>query len=240
MAFGLLMMAAAPSSGKGKGASGRGCPSEMATLHDGSHAFCIDRYEASLEEIENGKSKPHSPFEAVSGKMVRALSRRGAVPQAYISKTEAEAACGRAQKRLCTESEWVHACEGEAKRLYPYGESKKVNACNDHGKAPVPLLHGNMGEAAYGSFTAMNDPELNRVPGTLARTGSHAKCKTPEGVFDLVGNLHEWVSDPAGTFRGGYYLDTHRNGEGCHYRTDAHDVSYHDYSTGFRCCRDRS
>ena len=84
----------------------------------------------------------------------------------------------------------------------------------------------------------MNDPELNRVPGTVARTGSHAKCKTPDGVYDLVGNVHEWVSDPAGTVRGGYYLDTKQNGDGCHYRTDAHDVTYHDYSTGFRCCRD--
>ena len=41
-----------------------------------------------------------------------------------------------------------------------------------------------------------------------------------------------------GTFRGGYYQDTHRNGDGCTYRTTAHDVSYHDYSTGFRCCAD--
>jgi formylglycine-generating enzyme required for sulfatase activity len=84
----------------------------------------------------------------------------------------------------------------------------------------------------------MNEPRLNQVRGTLARTGTHPRCTSGNGVFDLVGNLHEWTSDPNGTFRGGYYLDTHINGEGCKYRTSAHHFRYHDYSTGFRCCRD--
>ena len=43
---------------------------------------------------------------------------------------------------------------------------------------------------------------------------------------------------PSDDSRGGYYQDTHLNGDGCSYRTVAHDVSYHDYSTGFRCCAD--
>jgi formylglycine-generating enzyme required for sulfatase activity len=54
----------------------------------------------------------------------------------------------------------------------------------------------------------------------------------------MVGNVHEWTADPKGTFRGGYYLDTHINGDGCDYRTVAHEPTYHDYSTGFRCCSD--
>ena len=58
------------------------------------------------------------------------------------------------------------------------------------------------------------------------------------GVYDMVGNLHEWTNDPEGTFLGGYYLDIHQNGDGCDYRTGAHAVWYHDYSTGFRCCAD--
>ena len=61
-------------------------------------------------------------------------------------------------------------------------------------------------------------------------------------VYDLVGNAHEWVADELpnghGMFAGGYYLDVQLNGEGCHYRTTAHARSYHDYSTGFRCCMD--
>jgi hypothetical protein len=52
----------------------------------------------------------------------------------------------------------------------------------------------------------------------------------------MMGNLHEWTADPAGTFRGGFYVDTVRNGNGCLYATTAHNTSYRDYSTGFRCC----
>jgi hypothetical protein len=54
----------------------------------------------------------------------------------------------------------------------------------------------------------------------------------------MVGNLHEWIEDPEGTFRGGFYMDTLINGEGCDYATTAHSKKYHDYSTGFRCCMD--
>ena len=52
----------------------------------------------------------------------------------------------------------------------------------------------------------------------------------------MVGNVHEWVDD--GSFRGGYYLDTQQNNEGCDYVTTAHASWYHDYSIGFRCCAD--
>jgi len=65
---------------------------------------------------------------------------------------------------------------------------------------------------------------------------SYAACASDDGVWDMMGNLHEWTADPAGTFRGGYYVDTVLNGNGCLYATTAHDTSYWDYSTGFRCC----
>jgi len=41
-----------------------------------------------------------------------------------------------------------------------------------------------------------------------------------------------------GYFRGGFYGDAEINGAGCNYVTTAHAAVYHDYSTGFRCCRD--
>ena len=89
-------------------------------------------------------------------------------------------------------------------------------------------------------WTQLNDPRLGQVEGALSKTGSHDACVNDYGVFDMVGNLHEWVrnapSAPNGTFAGGYYLDTAINGDGCLYRTTAHAHDYHDYSTGFRCC----
>jgi formylglycine-generating enzyme required for sulfatase activity len=91
-----------------------------------------------------------------------------------------------------------------------------------------------------GVWAKLNDPGLGQVEGALAKTGEHEECVNGFGVFDMVGNLHEWVAtDPStvhGTFAGGYYLDTSLNGDGCNYRTVAHAHDYHDYSTGFRCC----
>jgi formylglycine-generating enzyme len=84
----------------------------------------------------------------------------------------------------------------------------------------------------------MNDPRIFDLPHGVEPTGTRAECKSEYGVYDLVGNLHEWTADPEGTFVGGFFMDTQQNGEGCGYRTRAHKFSYHDYSTGFRCCRD--
>jgi hydroxymethylpyrimidine/phosphomethylpyrimidine kinase len=37
---------------------------------------------------------------------------------------------------------------------------------------------------------------------------------------------------------GGFFSTKSEHGDGCTFTTAAHDVRYHDYSTGFRCCRD--
>ena len=91
---------------------------------------------------------------------------------------------------------------------------------------------------AYTSAT-MNRAELNQLDGTLAKTGEHDRCTNGYGVYDMVGNLHEWVAD-GHAFQGGYYQDVASlgHGEGCGYVTTAHEARYHDYSTGFRCCAD--
>jgi len=79
---------------------------------------------------------------------------------------------------------------------------------------------------------------LNQQPGTVAAGGDYEGCQSWWGVSDLHGNLHEWVADAAGTFRGGFFADASINGPGCTYATTAHASGYHDYSTGFRCCAD--
>jgi len=228
---------AAPSSdleGPGLDATVSGCPADMAPVGDA----CIDRFEAALEEQVDGVWTLASPYLTVGDRDVRAVVAPGEPPQAYLSGLEAEAACLRAGKRLCTSSEWLLACRGAAGRLYPYGDIYQPGACNDSyaGTHPVVDFFG----TAEGIWDPahMNDPGINQQPGTLAPAGGFANCVTPEGVFDLHGNLHEWVSDPDGVFRGGFYADASLNGEGCTYDTTAHTQTYHDYSTGFRCCRD--
>jgi hypothetical protein len=87
-------------------------------------------------------------------------------------------------------------------------------------------------------YSKLGHPCLNQLPDGLDRTGTNPGCVTAEGVFDMMGNLHEWTSASAGTFRGGFYVDTKINGNGCLYATTAHDTGHSDYSTGFRCCAD--
>jgi len=233
----VLVVPTAPAEGRG-GA----CPAGMALIvppEDGAltEHYCIDRWEASLVEVTTRGSVPSSPYEMVKGRTVKAVSRSGVTPQGYISRNEAATACKASKKRLCTEEEWSTACQGRRPTTFPYGDTARPGYCNDSGTAPLPTLYPENDEAAH-SFEPMNDARLNQQPNTLARTGSHRRCTNSYGVFDMVGNLHEWVDDPNGTFRGGYYLDTHINGDGCRYRTVAHDAGYHDYSTGFRCCAD--
>jgi formylglycine-generating enzyme len=215
-----------------------GCPAGMASIFG---KFCIDRYEASvLEVLPDKTTRPHSPYAPVEGLAIKAVSKKGVKPQAYISRMQAEAACEAAGKRLCSDEEWVTACKGKNATVYPYGDDHKDGYCNDAGVSSFNHYYGG-GNAepppkAY-TWNNMNDPRLNQLEGTLAPTGQFEKCKNGFGVYDMVGNLHEWTAARGGTFRGGYYLDTHINGDGCDYRTTAHARAYHDYSTGFRCCK---
>jgi hypothetical protein len=228
-----------------------GCPNEMApvdltwadrtyrgTRANGVH-YCIDRWEASLlEMMADGAEREHSPYLPVGGATVRAVSRPGVFPQAYISEVEASRACARSGKRLCTPMEWRKACVGPDPKVWGYGMHAEAGRCNDHGKSPVLLTFGPNGYYGRNAWDKLNYPKLNQLEGTLAKTGDHAGCTNGYGVYDMVGNLHEWVADPRGTFYGGFYQDTRTHGEGCTYQTQAHTASYHDYSTGFRCCAD--
>ena len=213
------------------------CPPDMASIDD---KFCVDKYEASLVEVmPNGQEIAFPYYQGVEGHTVRAVSEKGVFPQGYISEKQAIEACGRSAKRLCKPAEWKTACKGPDPKKFGYSDVRTPGTCNDTGKSPMGLFYG--ADVAAGTawrWDKMNDPQLNQMAGGLAETGSHEGCTNGYGVYDMVGNLHEWVDDREGTFQGGYYLDVTQNGDGCGYRTDAHEAWYHDYSTGFRCCSD--
>jgi formylglycine-generating enzyme required for sulfatase activity len=215
------------------------CPSDMVTVLG---RYCVDRYEAYVALMsKGGKLQRHSPFEPIGDGVtnIKALNRRGRMPQAYISQKQAALACANAGKRLCSDDEWVGACKGKKPTTWPYGDEHDPGRCNDTGISSFNLYFGENGreapQSAY-TFENLNDPRLNKPKGTCAPSGRFKRCKNAYKIYDMVGNLHEWTSAPGGTFRGGYFLDVHKHGDGCSYKTTAHSPKYHDYSTGFRCC----
>jgi hypothetical protein len=212
------------------------CPRDMANVGD---RFCVDRYEGSLlERRDDGEVQPWSPFlPPEAGHVYLAQSVAGVVPQGYISGAQAERACAAVQKRLCQPVEWRAACGGSQGTAYPYGPVRVAGKCHDTGVAPMLALHAAELKTGWGP-AALNDPRANQLEGTVAKTGAFAECTNDLGVYDMVGNMDEWTSDPNGTFQGGFWLDTDLHGEACAYRTIAHDFAYHDYSTGFRCCKE--
>jgi len=165
-----------------------------------------------------------------------AVSRAGVVPNGYMSGVIAERACRNAGKRLCRHDEWILACEGDKRQRYPYGVEYRQGACNIfRALHPAAELHDN---ASIGHL----DPRLNLVKEPsgdplLRRTGATLKCRSTwgdEALWDMNGNLDEWVEDDRGRFDGGFFSRSKR--DGCESTVTAHRKDYFDYSTGARCC----
>jgi len=237
--------------------SSAGCPPEMIA----AGAVCIDRYEAHLVvRRDDGSLSPHPAHARPSGATFLARSAPGVRPQSYISRVEAALACENAGKRLCSASEWYFACSGPDKHAYPYGERFESGRCNTGKPHLLSIRHGK-DPRGWKYDEHFNDPLLCQAPGFLALTGERSGCVSAEGAYDLVGNLHEWVSDRVdltladkvpltdgirkrlrsntgkGVFMGGFFSTTSEHGQGCAFVTAAHEPGYHDYSTGFRCCK---
>jgi formylglycine-generating enzyme len=167
----------------------------------------------------------------------RAVSRAGAVPQGYLSYFTAKAACESAGKRLCTEGEWMTACRGDRARRFPYGDQFVRGKCNIYRLLhPAAILHGD-------SSVGHRDPRLHLLLEAgknplLAATGSYAECKSTWGndaIYDMVGNIDEWVESERGLFLGGFYARS--STKGCETRVGNHARIYYDYSIGTRCCK---
>ncbi len=166
-----------------------------------------------------------------------AVARLGVRPNGYVTGVVAEAACAAAGKRLCTLDEFVMACRGEGDTLFPYGDTFEDGVCNVYrGGAPG-------GDAAQqcvgGAPRSSAQPGVVEGVALLQKTGESLACRSRWGddaVYDMVGNLDEWVNEGNGAFAGGFYARSTRSG--CEALVTAHPKSYLDYSTGVRCCRD--
>ena len=183
--------------------------------------FCIDRYErvASQENMaarETGTNRPVFGAASVSDP-AREL------PLNDQSWLDAKSACEATGARVCQESEWNFACEGEEMRPYPYGWSRHAELCNsDQMQLLVP-----------GDDSKLRDLRTPAI--------SHPSCVSPFGVHGMAGNVAEWVSVD-GVAPGSVVVQKgawwHPGKHACRDAQAGHDKYYHGTETGFRCCKD--
>lgn len=152
------------------------------------------------------------------------------LPRHFMSWTSSKALCESEGARLCRESEWIFACEGEEMRPYPYGWERDTTACN------TDITEG------IGKVGRLNDHR--------AEAGSHAKCASPFGVQDLAGNVEEWTQadgpggggQPSGSkmgwkevLKGSWWIPSRH---ACRQFQVGHNDVYNGGETGTRCCKD--
>jgi formylglycine-generating enzyme required for sulfatase activity len=165
-------------------------------------------------------------------------NRQGEKPPVMVSFHDAERACAGVGKRVCKESEWVAACEGPDETPFPYGWRRSPGKCNFDNKWVAPSL-----ARVYSKDPDIQQAELLRLDRSLP-SGSRPECKSGFGVFDLTGNVDEWVradvtrenrrSRFAG-LKGGAWGHV-RNA--CRPVTTSHAPDFKYYFISFRCCAD--
>lgn len=140
-------------------------------------AFFIDRKEVTQEEYARfaKMTRRQMPrIEVFEDDQSKLLKPEFAAMS--VSWDEAAAYCKWAGKRLPTEAEWEKAGRGEGKRKYPWGEKFVTNGANVDGT-----------EDGYKY---------------LAPPGSFEAGRSPYGIYDVTGNVAEWVAD---TYDESYY-----------------------------------
>jgi formylglycine-generating enzyme required for sulfatase activity len=93
----------------------------------------------------------------------------GYYPEINITWHEARTKCQVQGKDLCTPEQWEMAYYGNAKKRYPYGDTygfKDRDFCNTTGSAD----------------------------GVMTPSGVYENCVNDLGIYDLGGNIYEWVS----------------------------------------------
>jgi len=136
-------------------------------------SFWIDQYEVTLGDFEKYLAANPRQHPTILGWYDRTpkpdMSRR---PIIGLTWKRCQKYCVWNGKRLPTEAEWERAASGTEQRVYPWGNNPPGISRANHGKC----CYINKGMA------------LNEV-------GAMASGKTAEGLYEMAGNIAEWVFD---------------------------------------------
>jgi hypothetical protein len=208
----------------------KACPDGMALVHGDAcpdaRQVCADwmdpedkkRCRRFEEKITCVGPKKHLRFCIDKLEYAPAVGER---PLNDVSWTMSKEICESKGKRLCYETEWVFACEGEEMKPYPTGLTRPSALCNFDKEDLVDNR---------GKLRDFRQP-ADANPG----------CVSPFGVVNMVGNVDEWTwkegnyTPMRAYLKGGWWLAGRNR---CRPATTAHDEYYHDTQTGFRCCKD--
>lgn len=137
-------------------------------------SFFLDRNEVTVAQYRRcvavGRCQPPPYFRGAT------RFERDSFPVTLVSWDDAREFCAFRGARLPTEAEFERAARGKAGRRFPWGNLFHRGAAN----------HGRLGS----DRTDQRDGYAE-----LAPTGSFPQGATPNGVFDLGGNVEEWVQD---------------------------------------------
>ena len=192
--------------------------------------FFMDKYQVSVGQY--AKFLEGTSQDAPAEWSVMNKSRHQNRPVVNIDWADAIAYCTWAGKRQPTEAEWEKAARGTDGRTYPWG--------NELPKG----VHANMKKEKWSDHYV------------LSPVGMYEEGKSPYGIYDMAGNVWEWVSDwydpdyyasspsknPTGplkgqskVIRGGSWGSGPKNLRASD--RDSHLPSTRGMGTGFRCAR---
>ena len=163
-------------------------------------------------------------------------NRAGQKPVVAVNWIQAGEQCKAVGKRLCTDTEWTLACEGPERLPYPYGYVRNVDACN----VDRPYI---MPDDAKWANAKTRPEEIARLD-QRDLSGTRESCISPYGVYDMTGNVDEWVVNENGKEKDKPYVSGLKGGywgpvrDRCRPMTTDHNQWHTGYQVGFRCCDD--